>query len=270
MNDWLAALIAIVGGLILGSIAGRLTQQILGRDNRPEQLRNVAAPLGSLVFSVLVIAGLVTGLGFINTEARDQIPRDLIDFLPALLSAIIVVIGANIVAQLSESALVRTTARLPGAARHAPTAVRYVILGFGAILAAAQLGIDTTVINIAVAAMLFSIGLALALMVGFGSRTVSSEVAAGRALRRTVSVGDHITIDPITAPQADDAGESTGRSDRAVRSDREPVSGDIVAIGSVTIEVDRGDGTGTVLIPNSQVLTSHISIRRNSPAPGSG
>lgn len=262
MNDWLAALIAIVGGLVLGSIAGRITQQVLGREGRPEQLRNVASPLGSLVFSVLIIAGLVTGLGFINAEARDQIPRDLVDFLPALLSAIIVVIGANIVAQLVESTLVRTTARLSGPARNVPTIVRYVILGFGAILAAAQLGIDTTVINIAVAALLFSAGLALALMVGFGSRAVSSEVAAGRALRRTVSVGDHITIAPI-------AGASSGDADAGAdpAPDVDPVAGSIVAIGSVTIELDRGDGGGTVLIPNSQVLGSHISIRRNSPAP---
>lgn len=261
MNDWLAALIAIVGGLVLGSIAGRITQQVLGREGRPEQLRNVASPLGSLVFSVLIIAGLVTGLGFINAEARDQIPRDLVDFLPALLSAIIVVIGANIVAQLVESTLVRTTARLSGPARNVPTIVRYVILGFGAILAAAQLGIDTTVINIAVAALLFSAGLALALMVGFGSRAVSSEVAAGRALRRTVSVGDHITIAPIAgATRGDDTADPAA-------PDLDLVAGSIVAIGSVTIELDRGDGSGTVLIPNSQVLGSHISIRRNSPAP---
>jgi small-conductance mechanosensitive channel len=267
VNDWLAALIAIVGGLVLGSIAGRITQQVLGREGRPEQLRNVAAPLGSLVFSVLIIAGLVTGLGFINAEARDQIPRDLVDFLPALLSAIIVVIGANIVAQLVESTLVRTTARLSGPARNVPMIVRYVILGFGAILASAQLGIDTTVINITVAALLFSAGLALALMVGFGSRTVSSEVAAGRALRRTVSVGDHITIAPFAGGSHDGPGDDPDRAGSATTLDIEPVAGSIVAIGSVTIELDRGDGSGTVLIPNSQVLGSHISIRRNSPAP---
>lgn len=239
MNDWIAAGIAAGAGLFLGVIFGRLTQSILGRQGRPDVVRAASRPLGSLVFSAFLVAGLTTALGFINKEARDQIPQDLVDYIPSLLSAAIVLIGANVLAQLVQTTLERSLGRLPGTmARNVPNVARMSILGFGAILGAAQLGVDTTIINIAVAALLFSIGLGAALMVGLGSRTVTGEVAAGRAVRRLVSEGDHI--------------------------DTGTVAGEIIDIQSVALEVATADGA--VLLPHSHVLGHDVAIRRGAPA----
>lgn len=126
-------------------------------------------------------------------------------------------------------------ARVPGsAARNIPNIARISILAFGGILAAAQLGVDTTIINIAVAALLFSIGLGAALMVGLGSRAVAGEVAAGRAVRRLLEPGDHVHVGGI--------------------------SGDVITIQSVALEVATEDGT--VLVPHSHLLGNNISVRR--------
>ena len=181
-------------------------------------LRAASRPLASVVFSAFLVAGLTTALGFVNKEARDQIPQDLVDYIPSLLSAAIVLIGANVLAQLVQTALERTMGRIGGPAlRNVPNVVRIAILAFGGILAAAQLGVDTTIINIAVAALLFSIGLGAALMIGLGSRAVSGEVAAGRAVRRLVSPGDRIS-----------AGD---------------VEGEVLDIQSVAVEVATDEGT---------------------------
>ena len=239
MNDWIAAAIAAGAGLMLGVLAGRLTQAVLGRQGRPDVLRAASRPLASVVFSAFLVAGLTTALGFVNKEARDQIPQDLVDYIPSLLSAAIVLIGANVLAQLVQTALERTMGRIGGPAlRNVPNVVRITILAFGGILAAAQLGVDTTIINIAVAALLFSIGLGAALMVGLGSCAVSGEVAAGRAVRRLVSPGDHIS-----------AGS---------------VSGEVLDIQSVAVEVGTDDGT--ILLPHSHLLGHSFTVQRRGAA----
>ncbi len=238
MNDWIAAGIAAGAGLLLGAILARIARSLLDREGRPDVVRAASKPLASVIFSVALVIGLVTALGFVNEEARDQIPQDLVDYVPSLLSAAIVLIGASILAQLVQTALEPATARLSGpAARNIPHVARTVIMGFAAILAAAQLGVDTTIINIAVAALLFSIGLGAALMVGLGSRDVSGEVAAGRAVRRLLQPGDHITV-----------GE---------------VSGQVVEIQSVAVEVAAGEES--ILVPHSQVLGQHVTVRRRPP-----
>ncbi len=238
MNPWISAAIASGVGLLLGIVFGRLTQSVLGKETRPDVMRASAGPVASVVFSAFLVAGLTTALGFVNREARDQIPQDLVDYIPSLLSAAIVLIGANVLAGLVQTTLSRSLARLPGAAaRNIPNAARIAILGFGGILAAAQLGVDTTIINIAVASLLFSIGLGAALMIGLGSRAVTGEVAAGRAIRRLVTPGDHVTVGDI--------------------------SGTVLAIQSVAVELDADEGS--LLVPHSHLLGNNITVRRAEP-----
>lgn len=236
MADWIAAIIAAFGGLILGAIAARLVRVLIGRPSRPALLRQVAGPLASLVFSILLVVGLVTALGFVNDQALDDIPNDLVDFLPDALSALIVIIVGNIIATIAATTVESALSRASGRAREQlPRIVRIVVLGFAIILGAAQLGVDTTIINIAVAALLFSIGLGAALMIGFGSRPVAEEVAAGRALRRFLKPGDHITIDGA--------------------------AGEVLLIQSVGVEIRSAEGN-TVLVPNSQLLGTKLQIER--------
>lgn len=66
MDDWIAAAIAAGAGLILGVLFGRLTQGVLSKQGRPDVLRASAEPMGSVVFSAFLIAGLTTALGFVN------------------------------------------------------------------------------------------------------------------------------------------------------------------------------------------------------------
>lgn len=238
MNDWIAAGIAVVAGFVGATIAGRVVQSVLSQPSRPKSLRSAAGPVGSLAFSAVLVAGLMTALGFINQQALDDIPNDLVDFLPRLLSAGIVVILANVAAQLVAAAMEGTVARLGAAGRNLPTIVRGVILGFGAVLASAQLGVDTTVVNIAIAALLFGLALSVALLSGLGGRTVSSEVAAGRAVRRMLTPGDAIELDDV--------------------------NGTVVSVGSVAVELDTGDGR-TAMVPNSRFVGEGFALRR-SPA----
>lgn len=238
MNDWISAAIAVVAGFVLAGVVGRITQNLLGRPGRPKTLRSAAGPLSSLAFSAVLVAGLMTALGFVNRQALDDIPNDLVEFLPRALSAGIVVIIANVAAQLLAAAMEGTIARLGTAGRNLPGIIRAVVLGFGAVLAAAQLGVNTTVINIALAALLFGLALSFALLSGLGGRTVSAEVAAGRAVRRLLSPGDTVSFDDL--------------------------SGTVLTVGSVAVEIATDDGVVAV-VPNSRFVGDGFRVRRAAP-----
>jgi hypothetical protein len=72
--------------------------------------------------------------------------------------------------------------------------IELVIVALVTLIAAGQLGIDTTVLNILVAAIAFGAALAMALLIGTGGRETSREIAAGRALAKYLSVGDSIDV----------------------------------------------------------------------------
>lgn len=234
-SEWLWALIAIVAGMVLGSIAARLGRGLMGREKNPDVLQQNASALASMIFSVFLVIGLVTALGIIKPDALDQITDDAVSYLPRVLSAGIVVIIGNVLGTLAASATASAIGRAAGkAGEQIPMIIRFAILGFAAILASSQLGIDTTIINIAVAALLFSIGLSLAMLVGFGGQPVAHEIAAGRALRRILQPGDDI------------------------RS--EGLAGTIQTVHSTAVEVEM-DGE-SVLIPNSEIFNGRMAVTR--------
>ena len=230
MNEWIKAAIAVGAGLLVGAIAARITGNALRRASR-EAIRGVSAPVASLVFSTAIIIGLVVGLGFVNPESLDTIPADLVDFLPRALAAAIVVIGGNVAATLARSATARAVRGTGAAERFGPTVARVVVLAFAFILGAAQLGIDTTIINIASAALLFGLAATMALLVGLGGRRVAGEVAAGRAWRNSLQPGDRIKVPAIAGGAID---------------------GVVTEIHPTAVELDCAGRS--LLVPNSQLL----------------
>jgi hypothetical protein len=170
-----------------------------------EALRESAAAIAGLVFSGCIIVGLLVALGFVSPDDLDQLPSDLIAFLPKAISAAIVAIGRNIAGTFAQTAVAKAVAGSGAASRFAPAIIRFAILGAAIILAAAQLGVDTTVINIAVAALLFGAAASLALLTGLGGRQVGGEVAAGRVWRRSLEPGDHTPASNVGGVDVDGA-----------------------------------------------------------------
>lgn len=235
MSDWMIALIAIGAAFVLGSIAARIARSLVGRETNPEPVQANAASVGTLVFSVILVIGLIVALGVMKADALDQITDDAVAYIPRAMSAAIVLIVGNIVATIASSGAAQALGRASAsAAKTVPMIVKAGILGFTGILAASQLGIDTTTINIAVAAMFASTGLSLALLVGLGGRGVSSEIAAGRALRRILGPGDEIS----------------GAN----------MSGTVITVHSTAVELQVDEDS--ILVPNTDLLATQLSITR--------
>jgi len=240
MNMWISAGIAMAAGLILGSIASRVVRNQMAK-SKVEALRESAPPIAGLVFSACIIAGLLVALGFVSPDDLDRLPSDLIGYLPKVISAAIVAIGGNVAATFAKTATAKAVAGSGAASRLAPMIVRLAILAAAMILAAAQLGVDTTVINISVAALLFGIAATLALVIGLGGRQVASEVAAGRVWRRSLEPGDEIRASGVAGVDID---------------------GVVVEIHPTAIEVAGAETT--LFVPNSKLLETVVERKRRS------
>ena len=229
----LIALAFIVGGLVVGSLLAGATRRVMSAENRPAPIRSAAGAISTVVFSVILIVALITALGIVSPSSLDKLEDDLLDFIPRALAAAIVLIIANVVAQLVETAASGALAHAsPMLRQRVPAAAKFGILAFAAVIAANQLGIDTTIITIVVASLFFSIGLSAALLAGLGGRKVASELAAGRALRQVLGVGDAVTA--------------------------ENINGVVAAIGSTTTQITTPDRV--LLVPNAELLSATMSI----------
>ena len=229
----LIAIIIIVAGFVLGSLSAALARRFASDGRRPEGVRSSASAIATLAFSMILILALVIALGILNREALDRLSSDLVSFLPRALSAAIVLILGNVVGAIAETGVERSLGHVAPAVRaRVPGIVKWGVSGFAIIIAANQLGIDTTIITVAVAAIFFSVGLALALLAGLGGRQVAQKIAAGRALRQVLSVGDRVSLGSV--------------------------NGVVAAIGSTTTQVTSA--SGVILLPNDEVLSSQLGV----------
>lgn len=236
-TDWLVVAGLIVGSLLLGAIVSRVVYRLLSAEGRPTTLASAASPISSTVFWGFVVAGLLGALGVIQPDTLDQMSADIVDFVPRVIAAAVLVIAARVIAEFVKSTVGPTMGRMPThVQRQVLNAIDFVILGVGVLLAVNQLGIDTTIVNIAVAAFLFSLALSFALLVGLGGRGVASEVAAGRAVKRIVKIGDEIEVGGA--------------------------SGVITAMHPTLVELADADGRVEMIAP-STLLSGGLRIQRH-------
>jgi flagellar biosynthesis protein FliQ len=236
MSDWMQVVAAIAIGLIVGLVASRIVHSVVGSPARPEPVQRAAKPLASLALSVGIVVGLIVALGIVQPDSLDQLAEDAIGFIPKVLTAAIIVIAANVMSSFATTALAQALGRLPiETQRQAQTAVKITIVTLATLLAVGQLGVNTEVVNLGVAAVFFGVAASLTLLVGLGGNGVAREVAATRAVKRLISHGDTVEIGELR--------------------------GVVVAVHPTAIELSDGSG-GSVLIPSSRLVRETVSIER--------
>lgn len=234
MRDVLIAVGLAVGGLVLGSILAPIVRRWLA--GRPQDaVRESAKSAGGFVFGLFVALGLIGALGVASPESLEPLPADIARFVPRAVVAGLLIIGGRIVAGIVITAVGRAMLKATG--RQPKGVLRTLeisIIALVSLVAAGQLGIDTTILNILVAAIAFGAALALALLIGTGGRDVSGEIAAGRAIGRYLAVGDRVTVGEI--------------------------SGTISAMQPTVVIVDTG--SGTVAVRNSVLHDGPLAFER--------
>ena len=236
--DWILFAGFIVGGIVVGRIAGGLTNRMLSKESRPEPIQDAAKPLSSLVMYGFIITGLMASLGILQPEAAKEIPKDLIAWMPQVLTAAIIVIGANVVTSFVQAALRPMMGRSSASVqRQVNMAVKALIVGLASVIAVSQIGIDTTIINIALGALFFGVAASMTLLVGMGGQPVAREVAASRAVRRLVAEGDQVSVGNVV--------------------------GTVVSIRPTAVEVRDVSGSIT-LVPSSFFVGEPLTVTRTT------
>ncbi|MEM7340914.1 MAG: mechanosensitive ion channel domain-containing protein [Actinomycetota bacterium] len=252
-TEWITIAGSAAGGILIGLIAARIVTSVIGSPSRPEPIRNAARPLSSLAFWTATAVGLVVALGIGAPNALSQLPQDVVDYLPRVMSAAIVLIVANVAASFAQAALAPAVGRMSaGTQRRLLGGVRTGIIGLAVLLAVRQLGFDTTVINIAVAAVLFGLAGAMMLLIALGGRDVAVEVASTRVIQRLIKKGDRIRIDVPGGP----ASLTT------------TIAGRVVALHPTAVELETLDGE-TVLVPASRFVAESFTVDRATSSGGS-
>jgi Conserved TM helix len=231
----------IVFGLFLAPLVGRIVRTSLSKPSRSLREQTIAEPASRFLTTLLVTGSLIGALGVVSPSSLEPFPTKIIEFVPRLLIAVLFLIVGTTVATLVANGVGGAISRATG--RPNPALVRIVrgaVVALVSILAVSQLGIDTTIVDTLTQATIFAAAGALALLSVFGGKTVASEVAAGRYVRRIVEPGDEI-----------ESALGIGR---------------VVAIHGATIELDPGDGS-TVHLPHAGLLSGALKIKRSVGLP---
>ncbi|MBO0809218.1 MAG: mechanosensitive ion channel, partial [Actinobacteria bacterium] len=199
----------------------------------------MAAPAAAFVFWVVLAIGIAIGVALLAPAALRPLPSRVLAYMPRLLLAGVLLIVGYAAAAVTNVVLSGGLARATGRTRReAALSLRIVIMTIVLLLALSQLGVDTTILTIAAAALLAGTALALALLAGLGGRDLAREIAAGRYLRRIVRPGDNIATSHVT--------------------------GRITTLHPATTEIQT-ESTGTLHVPHTQLLSEPLRVHRNPP-----
>ncbi len=196
---WFLAASVVVAGFVVGAILAATARRVLGASSRRAALQGIATPTGTFLFWLSVVAGVITAIAFTSPDTLRPIPSDILSWLPRVLVAGLILLaglaGGGALSAAIAAAAQRAIGHRPAGLEHG---LRWAITAAAVVLALGNLGVQTTLLQILVAGVVGSVGLALALLAGLGGHTVAASVAAGRTLRPELDVGAHLTVGDVS------------------------------------------------------------------------
>lgn len=164
----------------------------LGYGGGPSRLLSVVAFWG------LILAGAAGAVSVLGIPSLQQ----TMDRLVGLSGEILVALGLLVAGTMAAGWLSELVARQADRAglrgsNFLRRAVFVSVVGVAGLLAAGQLGLDTTILLLIAAVVLLSVGLTAALALGPGLVPLSGNIAAGRYVQEDLSVGDEIRVEGV-------------------------------------------------------------------------
>ncbi len=184
----LAALIIFIIGLIVAGAICRLVKRLLGLVESNKVVKDFAEKLNLKVVSIsglvatfarwavllIFISAAVDSLG---VQVLTDTFNSLIAFMPKIFAAAVVggvsIIAGNIVKDLTATSLKHAGVK---AASGLGQTAKIIVLVFGFTLAAAQLGLDLTIINNNITVIVAGVMLAFGIAFGFGGKDVAGKI----------------------------------------------------------------------------------------------
>ena len=249
---WLPVLGGALLLLILGWIVARLAQALLsgllrrvGFDRVAERAglteflvnagfeASASRLLARIVYWLVLLLFLLAAAETLRLQGVVDTLEALVLYLPSVLAATLILLLGSLVASVVGDGIGALMSQ--AGVRAGPLMgqmARYVLLGFVAILALGQLGVETTLLTTVTTVLVTALALALALAFGLGSRDLARNIMAGFHLRDLFVEGQQVRIGAHEGP--------------------------LVQIGAVksTIETDEG----LVTLANARLVEEEVTV----------
>jgi hypothetical protein len=197
--------------------------------------RNVPAIVGTIVFWLLMCVFIMTAFNILGLEKLSAAMGNLVDYIPRLLVATVVVVVGLLVASFLRG-IVATSADRVGIsyAEHLANGCYYVLAILTFIAAFNQLGIEFKVLDNLILIAFGGLALGFGLAFGLGGRDVMAGILAGYYLRQRLHAGDRVGI---------------GRMEGTVRE---------VGPVATVIETDEAGLLNRHTVPNTKMLNEAV------------
>lgn len=207
------AVAVLLAALLIARLLQRLTAEFLervgldelfertGASNSLDQLGYDGGPaklLGMVLFWGIILTGVAGALSVLGLSSLESTMDQIVNLSGRALVALVILIAgvmcagwlAETVADSAERAGLRGT----NAFRRV---VFITVITIAALLAAGQLGLETSILMMLAIVLLGTVGLVAALALGQGLTLLSSNIAAGRYVQDGTDVGDVISVDGV-------------------------------------------------------------------------
>jgi hypothetical protein len=204
------ALLVLLIGWLIARVARKIIHRILagvGVDRLAERLNDIdivqrsgmriaiSSVLAQMIYYILMLGFVIFATDILGIPAITQMVRDLVDYIPALFSAFILLLMGLFLADMIRG-ITLTACQSMGlpSAKIISTAVFYFLFITVAVSALAQAKINTGFMAINISIIIGALALAFAVGYGLSSRDLLSNYLASGYNRNKIQVGDDIRI----------------------------------------------------------------------------
>ncbi|EKM94219.1 MAG: mechanosensitive ion channel [Pseudomonas sp.] len=158
----------------------------------------VSVLIGKVVYWFVLLIFLVSAAESLGLERVSATLDVLALYVPKVFGAALILVAGVLLAQLF-SGVVRGAAESVGIdyANGLARIAQGLVIIIAISVSIGQLEIKTELLNYVIAIVLISVGLAVALAFGLGSRELVSQILAGIYVRELYEVGQHVTLEDI-------------------------------------------------------------------------
>jgi small-conductance mechanosensitive channel len=188
----LAAIIIVLVGWGIGAIFGRVVSQIIKSIKVDDMLRRAGVEdflnkgglelnsgdfLGALVKWFVMLVFLIGAFEILKLNQVTAFLRDILDYLPQVIVAVIILIAAGMVADVMKR-VVQSSAMTAGVSSSGflATITKWVIWVFAILVALSQLGIASAFIQTIFTGLIVALSLGLGLAFGLGGQEAASKL----------------------------------------------------------------------------------------------
>ena len=202
-------LVALVVALLLQRLVARFLESLglddlferTGAANSLWQLGYEGGPsrlIGIVLFWGVMLTGVAGSLSVLGLSSLESTMDQIINLSGRSLVALVILIAGVMSAGWLAELVAREAGRAELRGANAFRRIVFItIVVIAALLAAAQLGLETYIVVLLAVVVLATVGLVTALAMGQGLALLSGNIAAGRYVQDGTAIGDVISVDGV-------------------------------------------------------------------------